>query len=158
MRYSMSVTSLFLRLGTGAVSGQAVRSVSADADDDVGHDGALGEPVVRADDREAALGDGVADELGRVQQLADGVAQVLAADLLGVDLGGVDAVDGGLRWTRRTAGTIGAISRQMCGGQRRRHPGRVLSIAALHGTALVVAEHDDERHLRAPRRRTRGCR
>ena len=51
----------------------------------VGHDGALGEAVVRADDREAALGDGLADELGRLQQLGDGVAQVLAADLLGVD-------------------------------------------------------------------------
>ena len=48
--------------------------------------------------------------------------------------------------TRRTAGTIGAIWRQMCGGQERGiRPGAVDRGA--HGAALVVAEHDDERHV-----------
>ena len=41
----------------------------------------LTEPVVRADDSQRTRGDRGADELGALQQLGDGVAQVLATDL-----------------------------------------------------------------------------
>jgi hypothetical protein len=73
------------------------------ADDDVGHCSTLEQAVVGADDSQGTGGDGVADELGGGEQLSDGVAQMLAPDVLRVELGDVGrarseqaAVDGGL--------------------------------------------------------------
>src|SRR6478735_8511050 len=62
----------------------------AQADDDVGHDPALREPAVGADDRESVLGDRGRDDLGLREQLRHGVAQVFAPDLRGIDRRGVD--------------------------------------------------------------------
>ena len=82
MRYSVSVTSSFLRRCSRVpCSGGADCGRSDRADDDVGHGAALGEAVVRADDSQRTRGDGVADQLGGVEQLGDGVAQVLAPDV-----------------------------------------------------------------------------
>ena len=111
--------------------------------------------VVRADDSQRTRGDRVADQLGALEQLGDGVAQVLAADELGVDRRRAVAVAVGRARRGARPGTIGAIRSPMCGGQRR-GVAACESMAALHRAALVVAEHDDERHAEHARRRTRG--
>ena len=122
MRYSVSVTSLFLclvwvgwmsglRPGTAAQSRPSPSPPSSVAGPTMtsGTTVPCDEPVVRADDGEFAGGDGLADQLGFLEQLGDGVAQVLAADRSASTSAGSTVASPPT--TRRTAGTIGSISR-----------------------------------------------
>src|SRR3954447_8540674 len=98
MRYSMSVTSSSSTVsgvmsggvrrrrpgGDGAVGSSRAGGAHGGGDrvgggaHDEARDGpALGEPVVGADDREASFRDGVADELGGVQEFRDRVLEML---------------------------------------------------------------------------------
>ena len=134
------------------------RSASDAPDDDVGHGRALDQSVVRADDSQRTRCDGVADQLGELEQLGDGVAQVLAADELGIDRRRAATVDRRSRSRRAARPARSARSAARCAAAAAGASGASAVDRGAHRAALVVPEHDDERHVRAPRRRTRASR
>src|SRR6185312_9519921 len=83
MRYSAAFVSV-TSLGILAVScgwSCVVLRASDLADDGFPDGAALREPVARAHDSQRTCGDGFADDLGALEQLADRVLEVLTADL-----------------------------------------------------------------------------
>ena len=134
--------SVACRVRAGECRDAAVRS----ADDDVGYSRApFGEAVVRADDSQRTRGDRVADQLGALRAARRRCRAGARARRARrrrrrapIDAPSPPA-------TRRTAGTIGAISVAMCGGSGG-GVGRLRVDRGAHRTALVVAEHEDERH------------